>query len=64
MELYDRSGNRIENAKKGLLGNHVFTLDYNGRQIASLSKKYSLKPKYEIPAILITLAMIIACHMK
>lgn len=49
MGLYDINGNRIGNAEKGLFGNPMFTLDYNGKQIASLHQKYSLKPKYEIP---------------
>lgn len=47
--LYNKYGNKIGKAEKGILGNPMFTLHYNGRQIASLHQKYSFKPKYEIP---------------
>ena len=46
--LYNRIGNKIGKVEKGIFGNPMFTLEYNGRKIASLHQKYSLKPKFEI----------------
>lgn len=47
--LYDVDSNKLGSAEKSFLGNPAYTLNYNGKTIASLYQEVAFKTKFAIP---------------